>query len=214
MNYRRECRKENAKKRLDEVLIPIKREFDSVTTNIRVTGKPLFFWNADYRKELHDLHEGIEKSYAFDILRTSKPKLYAGIEGFFTNLLKLEQYEQDMGREIWSVIDNSITNPDLDDSRPGHKREIFDMLLPGVVLGWEENEVMRRYARKIREIWDLGDYDVDDGPIYLSKAYGLVRDLDSVKAYAKYRRFFLKKSDALLKRVSGQMEKDKKLIPG
>jgi hypothetical protein len=214
LNYRRESRKENAKKRLEEVLTPIRVEFDKVMTNLRVTGEPLFFWASDYAKDLRNLHENIEKSYSFDILRTRNPELYAGIEGFFTDLLNIDPYERDMGGDIWRTVHDSIHRTDLYEARPGYEREIFNMLFPGLVLGWDENLVMKKHGPKIREIFDIEGRSFDEGPAYLSKAYYIVRELDSVKAYTKYRRFFLRKADAFLKSLSGQMERDKKLIPG
>ena len=214
MGWLRNVRKETAQKRLDEVLNPIKCEFDKVMTHLQVTGEPLFYWVADYDKELQVLHETIEESYSFDILRTRNPRLFARIEGFFRDLQHLEHYEKDMGNEIWGIVYNSIDD-DMVNQNIGGKSGINDKLLLAIVLNWDEPELLRRHGQKLREILS-GSREVDDDLVadYVTGLYFQVKDTDSVKRYVKYRKLFPKQAEVFVKTLSEQMERDKKLIPG
>lgn len=210
----RNARKETAQKRLDEVLNPIKCEYDKVMTHLQVTGEPLFYWVVDYEKELQNLHEGIEKSSSFDILRTRNPKLFGAIEGFFRNLQHLESYEKDMGNDLWSIVYNSIDD-DLVNQNLGGKKGVSDILFLAVVLNWDEQELMRRHRQKLHEILSGSEEVTDDFlASYVSRVNTQVQNSDRVKEYIKYRKLFLKQAEAFVITPSEQMERDMKLIPG
>ncbi|MHA1961647.1 MAG: hypothetical protein ACW99U_15600 [Candidatus Thorarchaeota archaeon] len=210
----RNVRKETAQKRLDGVLIPIKCEFDKVMTKLQVTGELLFHRVVDYDKELRDLHETIEESYSFDILRTRNPRLFARIEGFFRDLQHLEHYEKDMANETWKMVYNSIED-DKVNQNIGGKSGIHDKLLLAIVLNWDEPKLLRRHGQKLREILS-GSRDVDDDLVadYVTGLYSQIKDMASVKGYVKYREHFLKQAEVFIKTLSEQIEGDKKLMPG
>ncbi len=210
----RNARKETAQKRLDEVLNPIKCEFDKVMTHLQVTGEPLFYWVVDYDKELQNLHERIEKSISFDILRTRNPKLFAGIEGFFRNLQHLGSCENDMGNDLWSIVYNSIDDDQVNQNLGG-KKGVSDILFLAIVLNWDEHELMRRHRQKLHEILSGSEEVTDDFlASYVSRVNIQVQNSESVKEYTKYRKLFLKQTEAFAETLSKQMERDKKLIPG
>lgn len=119
-----------------------------------------------------------------------------------------------MGMEMWRVVDNYVHIADLDDGRPGWKREVFDMLFQGVVLNWHENQLWVRYGQKLHEIFDIGELDDEFITLFLSRTYSQARTLDYAEEYVKYRRLFINHSEAFVKKLSRQMEKDKKYLPG